>query len=69
MSDSMFERVARALYDQQVERVARALADYARSLPETSRDAPFIYSHRQGLARAAIKALTDALPEHRTDGE
>ena len=41
------------------ERLARAMAAYARTLPEGSLDAPFIYSHRQGLAAAALAAMRE----------
>ncbi|MCB7127973.1 MAG: hypothetical protein J3T61_00340 [Candidatus Brocadiales bacterium] len=39
------------------ERLAFAFGKYADSLPEMSRDAPFIRSHRLGLADAAIAAI------------
>lgn len=42
-----------------VDRVMRAMSAYADTLPKTSDDAPFIYSHRKGLALAAIAALRE----------
>ncbi len=43
--------------DKLVEQVMRAMEAYAATLPRTSDDAPFIRSHRKGLARAAIEAI------------
>jgi hypothetical protein len=37
----------------------RAMNAYKATLPKTSDDAPFIYSHRKGLARAAIAAMRE----------
>jgi hypothetical protein len=42
-----------------VERLMRAAAAYADSLPKTSDNAAFIYSHRKGLALAMIAAMRD----------
>ena len=47
----------------EVEAVARAMAAYKDTLPPDSADAAFIYSHRHGLARAAIQALDEARGE------
>lgn len=40
-----------------LERLGLAAAKYAESLPDSSRDAPFIYVHRKGLARALLQEL------------
>jgi hypothetical protein len=46
--------------EQEIEVVARAFAAYKDTLPPDSADAAFIYSHRHGLAHAAIQALDEA---------
>lgn len=42
-----------------VEKMMSAMNEYADQLPETSRDAPFIRSHRKELALAALKAMRE----------
>jgi hypothetical protein len=44
---------------EMVDRIMRAMNAYKDTLPKTSDDAPFIYSHRKGLARAAIAAMRE----------
>lgn len=48
---------------EMVDRVMRAMSAYKDTLPKTSDDAPFIYSHRKGLALAAIGAMREPTRE------
>lgn len=43
-----------------VETIMRAMSTYADQLPETSCDAPFVRSHRKGLALAVLRAMREA---------
>jgi hypothetical protein len=43
--------------EQMVERIAQAMMAYADTLKASSRDAPFIRSHRLELARAVIAEI------------
>lgn len=47
---------------EMIERCMRAASAYADTLPEASRDAPFIRSHRAGLVKAIIAAMREASP-------